>query len=346
MATSKVRSTNNFGFLRLFFAIFVIFSHSFELLDGDAKREPLFKMFGTVTLSGFGVYGFFLISGYLITKSFEETNNGIAYLLKRVLRIYPGFVAAYLFSIFVIGPMVGGHLDNFGPHIVRLIFLGPPMMPGVFSGQHSPGLNSSMWTISYEFRCYLIVLVLGVSGLLFKRRWILVGTSVALALNFIMPPISGWLPEDVTSLVGEPIYSVRFMAVFGCGALFYLYRDHIRYESHLAGAAAVALLAAMFSPLLVETATFTLGGYLLFLFAFNIKSRPLSSIGDRTDLSYGMYLYAWPIQNTLIWIEPNWSPWVLFLTATAITTPFACVSWIAVEKPFLKLKVLLGGTSV
>src|SRR5579863_1616176 len=85
---------NNFGFLRLLFAALVILSHSSELIDGNRSREILTRIFGTMSFAQLAVDSFFLISGYLITRSWILSESNSEYLIKRVMRIYPGYLVA------------------------------------------------------------------------------------------------------------------------------------------------------------------------------------------------------------------------------------------------------------
>ncbi|MGH6838827.1 MAG: acyltransferase family protein [Methylocella sp.] len=334
------RSSNNFGALRLLFAVLVILSHSLELVDGNRSREILTRIFGTLSFGELGVDGFFLISGYLVTKSFQDSRSAGEYVLKRVLRIYPGYVVAYLLCLLALGPFVGGQAAalSIGKVLWRMVLLRAPEMEGVFAGTPNAVLNGSMWTIKYEFLCYLLVLAAGLIGLLSKRFILSLLTVGALALSAVLQNILGWFPDRLINFVGDPGLIVRFIGVFGCGALFYLYRDRIRYDRRLSTLAGCGLMVMMFSPRLAVAALSILGGYVLFWFAFNVKSPTLAAVGQKVDLSYGVYLYAWPVQMLLIWLDPGISPWLVFIEATAIAGIFAFGSWWLVEKPFLNLK--------
>ncbi|HZL38843.1 MAG TPA: acyltransferase [Pseudolabrys sp.] len=323
--TEQMRRTpNNFGALRLIFAVLVILSHSTELVDGNRSREILTRIFGTLTFGDLGVDGFFLISGYLVTKSFLESRSAGEYFLKRVLRIYPGYVVAYLLCVLALGPFIGGQIAELsGAKLLwQIVTLREARMPGVFPGVHFPELNASMWTIKYEFLCYLLVLAAGVAGLLSKRIILVLLIVGSLVLSALHPNST----------------SVGFAGVFGCGALFYLYRDRIRYDWRLAILAACGLIVLLFSSWLATASVAVFGSYVLFWFAFNVTSPTLASVGQKVDISYGVYLYAWPVESLLIWLNPGISPWVGFIETTAISSLFAFGSWWLVEKPFLSIK--------
>ena len=156
---------NNFGFLRLLFATLVIISHSAELIDGNRSREPLTNLFGVLSFGELAVDAFFLISGYLVVQSFERSDSTLSYLMKRIRRIYPGFLVAYIACVFVVAPLVGNDLTimSFG-NLAHVIFDAstlhePPRVFG-FADLPYPSLNGSMWTIQVKFRCYLLVVFL------------------------------------------------------------------------------------------------------------------------------------------------------------------------------------------
>src|ERR1700722_3201395 len=218
---------NNLGFLRLVFAILVIFSHSSELVDGNRDHELLTRLFGTISAGDLAVDGFFLISGYLITQSFLNSRSPANYLSKRVLRIYPGFLVAYLICI-IIAPLVGGALHPAA--IFKAFALKAPQVEGVFPGTNVPVLNQPMWTIAYEFRCYLLVPALGFIGF-YSRRRILAACTLLLIMVAALRPDLTWVPHKVEILIGGPEHAIRFTALFACGTMFYLYRDRIVYRA-------------------------------------------------------------------------------------------------------------------
>ncbi len=334
---------NKFGFLRLCFAALVILSHSPELLDHNRSREPLTRIFGTLSFGDLAVDGFFLISGYLITKSWESSLNWRDYLGKRVLRIYPGFVAAFLISLLVIGPIAGGAVDTLAGRaglvqLMRLIFLRPPELQGAFAGLPDPQLNGPLWTIACEFRCYIGTMAFGWLGLIRKRRAYLAMTCLLLLTYLAAPDFDFAPPTAIDVVVGHIRANIRFFSLFCTGAVFYLFRDRIVYRGDLASLAFLGLCAGLCLARLAGPCIAILGGYALFWFSFWPRAGWLARIGARTDLSYGIYLYAWPVQNLIVSHVPGISPGLLFASATLGTAPFACASWFAVERPFLRLK--------
>lgn len=334
----ETKVSNNFGFLRLLFATLVILSHSPELLDGNRSREILTVVFGPLTFGAIAVDGFFLISGYLLVQSFENSTLQ-DYVIKRVLRIYPGFVAAYLVCIFAFGPYSGGNPWLLGPSdwmamLGRIIMLSPPHLDGAFAQLPEPQLNGSVWTIRYEFFCYGLVAALGLLSLL-GRRVLMVGLATTLLLA--MSALRAKLPIFGQYWVEHPSL-IHFTALFCCGSAYYRLRDRIPYHPALAAVAAVLLAALMYNFVFSEMAFAIFGGYLIFWFALHVPTKYLSRIGLRTDISYGVYLYAWPIQNSIIYRYPDISPWLLFIISAALSVVCGFISWTLVEKRMIALK--------
>ncbi|MBB5746300.1 acyltransferase family protein [Brevundimonas variabilis] len=168
-----VNRHNNFGTLRLLFASLVIASHTPELLDGDRSRELLTMLFGTLTFGGLAVNGFFLMSGYLITKSMDSDPDLVKFAVNRVARIVPGFFAAFWISILLVGPFVTMQPVYTGDlmieNLLGSLILRTPTVPGAFEPAPIHHVNGALWTIAWEFLCYMAVAALGVVGLLNRR---------------------------------------------------------------------------------------------------------------------------------------------------------------------------------
>lgn len=338
---------NNFNFLRLFFAFLVIGSHSTELIDGNRHRELLTSLFHTVSFGELAVDGFFLLSGYLIIQSWLRKPRLGIYLKKRVLRVYPGYLVAALVCALIVGPLGSSNWQTYFANlhplalIRSLLFLKLPAVPAVFAGRPYPDLNGAMWTITFEFRCYLLVCALGVFGLArFRWMWLI----LAIATN-ALPGLVVWSVEHLSKIshpVGSLIFSdpalwTRLCGFFSAGVCFYLWKDKIPLRTKWALASFGLLLLLLGWPETAERGLATVGAYFLFWFAaqpFPLLSRFRKSV----DISYGVYLYGWPIQMLLLWYWPNLSPWGLFGVSSVLAASVGFLSWHWVEEPCLKLK--------
>lgn len=326
---------NNFGTLRLAFASLVIASHTPEMLDGNRSRELVNMLFGTMTFGSLAVSGFFLISGFLITRSMAEGRSLLSFSARRIGRIVPGFMVAFWLSLLVMGPFVTPE-PVFTSHvllsnIVLAAKLDMPWAPGVFPSNHYHALNGAMWTIAWEFLCYIGIAILGTIGLLKARfRWLILAGVVAM---MIVHAVWTAIPT-IWNTEGDLRNLVRFSAVFGAGAAFYLFRDKVKYTHRGAALAAVALFGLMFLKPLAEPALAIFGGYLIFWFAFAVKQLRLSRV--RNDLSYGIYLYGWPVGQLLIWAWPQGNPWLLGFATLVGAAVLGFLSWKLVEQPSMK----------
>jgi peptidoglycan/LPS O-acetylase OafA/YrhL len=340
--SNPVKHRNNFNFLRLLLAVLVLLSHAPELIDGNRHREILTQIFHTISFGELAVDGFFLLSGYLIIQSWQRSPQLFTFLKKRVLRIYPGFIVATLISAFIVGPLGAGsslpdYMAQFNPlkFISGILLLKTPIAPPVFLGQPHPQVNGSLWTIGYEFRCYLLVAIFGLLGIVRRRRiWLIF--SIFVLLSAVFPSYSKIYLRYIAHNPGDLI---RFVSFFCAGGCFYLFRDHIVYSKKLAlGLLPIAILS-LFEPHLLKLILPTIGAYVFFWFAF-LDIPSLNKIGASSDISYGLYLYGWPTQKLLYWYFPLMSPWLCFILACGISAGCGLLSWKFVEKPFLRFKAL------
>lgn len=279
---------------------------------------------------------FFVLSGYLIVQSWCSQPNAIIFFQKRALRIYPGFIVASLICAFVVGPLSANPPEYFSHFLKRaflngLLFLDGPFVPKVFAGAPYPSVNGSLWTIHHEFECYLLVLVFGIlAGKNWRFLWLL---TTGFILGFVL------LNQNSSSeILSYPLF--RLSSFFFCGGCFFFYKEKIKFNSKILWIMSSTLLVGMFSPRWSGLAVATAGAYIIFFVATK-PIRQISWFNKLPDVSYGTYLYGWPIQMLLIWYFPIVSPWVLFIWAALLSIILGAISWYAIEKPFISLKTRL-----
>jgi peptidoglycan/LPS O-acetylase OafA/YrhL len=326
---------NNFDALRLVAAISVIFSHAFLIAEGTEAHEPLIRLTGRQSILGLaGVFVFFTISGFLVTQSFEESTSPLRYLAKRALRIFPGLFVALLVSAFLLGPLVTtlpladylGRPEPYG-YVVgnTMLNLSIHELPGVLFVDNPVGLevNGSLWTLRYEFMMYLMVLVLGVLQLLkpVVLLWLLaLGLACLQFDNLAFLGTWGWL-----------------LAFFAIGMVLYKFRQTRLFDARVALLALAGLVLSV--PLRQFIQLFPLfGGYLAIYLALDrrLPTIPATRFGD---LSYGLYIYGWPVEIMVMWTSGGGATWWrVFLLSLPIALAAAWLSWHLVEEPMLRLK--------
>lgn len=332
---------NNFGALRLIFASLVILSHSPELIDGNATREILHQLFGTMTFGGLAVDGFFLISGYLITASYQNSRSLLQYFAKRIYRIYPGFIIASLVSIFIFAPLSGGvglitnlALIDLIKIPIKILFLQTPWVDGAFSTNEVKVLNGSLWTIQYEFFCYICIPLLLL--LVKKHKFLLVPTLASMIYLYCSITHMHFVINQTMHI--SLFFIARFIVAFSVGMSFYLYKDRIAWNKKISAFCGILMVACLLNMHLAELGSIFFGGYLMFNLALNYKNQLLNSIGSTNDISYGVYLYAFPFQNLMIQYNSQITPWQLTSYSILFAYLAGFVSWNLVEKPFIALK--------
>jgi peptidoglycan/LPS O-acetylase OafA/YrhL len=316
-------------------ATVVVFSHSFPLA-GYMTDKPLHRHGQDGSLGDMAVGGFFVLSGFLIGQSWDRRRGFWRFVGRRVRRIVPGYVAAAAVTAFAVPAALG--LDVGWASVWRFLGSVPrlwdPSDPAAFAANPYPNAtNGSLWTIPYEFRCYLLVAALGAVGLLASARF-LVGAFVALVA--LAAVARGWeTPYPFNHLTLAPHQLFRLTAYFLVGALAYRWRGRVPFSNRGAVLAAAAMLAAVLVRpawnLLMPLAV----GYLTFWLAFHPRVR-LHGFARRGDFSYGIYLYAFPIQQFCVHLAGGpMSPLALFAIAWPLSVAAGALSWYLIERPFL-----------
>jgi len=296
----------NFDIMRLVAALLVVVSHTFPL----AGQAPL-RIMGVEDLGALGVSVFFVISGYLVSASYERDPK--AYLLKRILRIEPGLIASLVVTVGLLALVTTAPAAEYWPaaamYVVRNALLYPAVyaLPGVFQDVPFSGVvNGVLWTLRLEFTFY-VVLMLIQARLRLVLALLAVCAVVFVTMTFTHP---NWADEKLTRIT---FLGARNGLLFFAGAALQLSRRQI--PLWLGGVSVVAF--PFLGPLALPTAVLGL-------------ARPGKL---PADLSYGIYIYAFPIQQVLAaYGQLN------VFTAVLGVLPFAVASWFLVERPAMKLK--------
>jgi len=339
------RPGNNFDALRFVFACAVIYAHSYYLLGNPGEAVTVFSR-GQAHSGRIAVHAFFIISGYLITISFERSRSTFAFLQNRILRIFPGFIAMGFVCILLVAPVIVSDVHAYfaGQNWPRLLYSIATLQKldlANFSvpASHDPTqINGSLWTIRIEFECYLVTLFLGVA-LLLKRRLLILGLFFAVwllqswvALNL---PFPAWFTNVVPAraLTAHP----QFLSYYLAGTVVALFFRDLRPHWVPACLALAAWIVGARAGGLQVVEPFALT-YLVFALAFT-KSVRLHGFARHGDFSYGIYLYGWPMQQLVLHLfHGELSPTTLTLLATLAALACAALSWRFVEKPALLLK--------
>jgi peptidoglycan/LPS O-acetylase OafA/YrhL len=342
------RTDNNFDFLRLVLATLVILSHSWSLLLGGLEYEPLKRMsHGQLDSGGMAVNAFFILSGFLITQSWLRASGWVDFLTRRVLRIYPGFLAAAIISALVAAPLLEPDPGSYWRSLQWPTFL-MGLADLRLQIPQTALVNGSFWSIRFEFLCYFAVIALGLSGLLGRRVLTLGALMLSLAALAAQETFGVRIRGDrLAWLLGEASCWPKVSANFLAGVVFYLYRDRVVLSSRGAWTAAAALAAATFQPWarILPVGFPVLGGYLL-LHAGYLKVSWMHDWARRRDLSYGMYLYSYPLQRLVVrWFAPSLgtptivvTPILILLASLPMALACALASWYVVESPAMRVR--------
>lgn len=347
---------NSIGFLRLILSIAVIYSHSFEL--GGYGHDFISNLTeNQYNIGSFAVDGFFACSGYLITASYFRSKSLLVFLWHRVLRLIPGYWVAISFaglilplffsessnlkyviknilvpvrSIILLIISVNNSLvpSTFDLGIIKKAVDGQPYLPPLFENNPFPKvIDGSLWTLDPEFRCYLIIALIGFLGFLNKK------TVLGLFLFSLLASLFYFSRHPLNILANGYRFPVHFLA----GSIFYFWSFPLNWKIALASfLVAVGSVFKGVYPVVSAPVT-------VCIFFWLATVLPFQKVFRQRDYSYGIYVYAFVVQQTLSAYHFNQFPFFFYFSLSIILTfPLAVLSWHFVEKPSLKLKSIFG----
>jgi peptidoglycan/LPS O-acetylase OafA/YrhL len=347
-AASRV---NNFDIIRLLAALLVLLSHSYALTRSAGDDIFSKALLGYDSAGGFAVTIFFVVSGFLVTRS-AMNRSALDYILARVLRIVPGLAFAVLLTVLVVGPLLTGLslTAYFADPSVRsylcniLVFPIQHQLADVTRNLPYPhGINGSLWTLPIECGFYVL--------LIFLVRFRILTSATALGL--FAATLAGYLIATNAAALrwenqGPMLWqatttwpALRFGSAFLAGAALWLLKDRIPLDRGLAIACLIAL-AVCANTAAADMAYMVCLPYLVIYTALALPAINLSRFGD---LSYGVYVLAYPVQQTIIASRPGSTAAAVNLIATPIVLVLAYCSWHLIEKRALRLKPGEAGRS-
>lgn len=355
MGQAPRRLSANFDVLRLCAASAVLVSHAVLVTKGatwwTAHATGPFVQVGNDAV---GV--FFVISGILVTQSWRADPALRRYLARRALRLMPALLVTVAVSALVVGAIVSqltpaSYLRTPGTWAYLLngtLFLQPYQLPGVFTHLPDAGtVNGSLWTLRYEFLCYLIVPLVVALVTVTRRRGVLLvltaaTTVIATAtLDSHTGPFRDGIPWTFAGLPGavgwDAVPLFMLMSYFLAGMCIQIWLPKLRLDGRLAALAVAAFIVFSQHPRLFPLSVAALAyavGY------FGIAARPLAGrLVALGDASYGIYVWGFVVEQlVVVALGRQVSAIVVFAIAMPVTWTIGILSWRLIEKPALRLK--------
>lgn len=340
---NDVNRNNNFDFLRLLFASFVIITHSYPL-SGIKECDWLCQLTnGQTSLSYIGVRGFFAISGFLIYQSVVRSTGVIQYYWKRFLRLFPGLFVV-LFLTVLLAPFIYenkniAYLENkevwtYIPNNMSLYNL-QYSIQGVFEkNYYKNAINGSLWTIPYEFTLYILLSVfIFFKGKVIYKRIALLSLMIFFLLGNIL----------FYEQLGNYFFYLNSGMFLNLGAYFIigalLAAFNIQNFKFLNQVLYFSLVGLLFSLIFHQFYIFKFILLPITIILFGMRSTPFINKTGKCigDVSYGMYIYGFPVQQTLQhFFELDYLE--LMCISLLISFALGFISWHLIEKNALKLK--------
>lgn len=329
--------THGFDYLRLILAAAVVMHHAVLTSGGEAGRT-IWTGWHRIYLAPI-LLMFFALSGFLVAGSLKRKPTLAAFVTLRAIRLLPALTVEVLLSALVIGPLMTRlpWADYFSQNLFFDYFLNifgsvHFYLPGVFLDNPFPAVvNMSLWTVPLELECYLLLIVLWLAGALKHRAWLVLLLAAGTAYTTTNSTLN--FSEGLANSSPLPH---SLVAAFVCGLCLNLFSDKIRLDIRWAALAMAGMVLANMQYQTVYIAAI-FAAYLAVY--FGMMHPPKVGFLFRGDYSYGLYLFAFPIQQMYAQLFPDYRYWYLNAAFTLVAgTAYAAFSWWVVEKPVLSKK--------
>lgn len=332
---------SGFDYMRLILAVAVVAMHTVIVSHGQLIEIALWESPARPVLRLI-LPMFFALSGFLVSGSLERTRTLGVFLGLRVIRIIPALAVEVLLSALVLGPLLtsltlGAYFSDpqFARYFLNILGHIHYTLPGLFEANPFPRIvNAQLWTVPYELYCYASLTLLAVIGAV-RRRWLVPLGAAALTLAYLVR--NGFTYGSLVPYVPGPMPGAMLVISFLFGSTFYLYREKVRL-SLAAGLA--ALVGSMVLVSVIPYGDYLAPAPVAYLTVWlGMANPPRIGIIAGADYSYGLFLYGYPIQQTIASLGPWTHHWYINLAGTlAAGVVVAALSWHFVEKPALRLR--------
>ncbi|ASP47980.1 acyltransferase family protein [Cognaticolwellia beringensis] len=339
---------NNFNLIRMLAALAVIVSHSYALALGNRELEPIKNLLG-ISLGSIAVDIFFITSGLLVTRSLLVRTDLKFFIVSRILRIFPALLVSVLFCVILGAYLTSFSLQNYLQDSTLLNFIiynstiiitDYQELPGVFyNAPLDSSVNGSLWTLPWELRMYVVLIGMGVLSYVLKKVNITFPIVPAIIVLIAISSTALYFHFHFNENFHWFYYKFfRFASAFFIGGGIYVLRNHISLNLKWV----VIILSLLIFALYLNKATFFVMyiftmPYLVLCAAYLPKGKILK-YNTMGDFSYGTYIYAWPIQQTIAINIIGISPTEMTILAGTIVIVLSAISWNFIEKPSMKLK--------
>jgi peptidoglycan/LPS O-acetylase OafA/YrhL len=329
-----MNAKNCFDFLRFFFAANILLAHLWEL-----SQNSNLAFLSHFSNSIIAIKGFFVISGFLVAKSFVNTPSLKDYFIKRAKRILPAYVVLVVLSVLIFAFFSSHDFADYFSDINTYKYLGwnlvfmnfmQPCLPGLFEGNLLCAVNGALWTLKVEEGFYIVLPLIFYAIKKTRRPFLVLASLYVLSLFY-------WFVMD--SYLNQPLLAKQlpgYLSYFVTGIFLFLNFDFVmKYKKTILMFSVLVLVSYYFSNFQTDVFYPAAFGCIVIIAAYNLRF--LNNFGKYGDFTYGLYIYHFPIiqlfrQYNLF---ERYNPFAMAIVVILITLFFAVLSWFLIERRFL-----------